>query len=276
MQGKAKADDSAETPASAFNPRRFRSTVPFYARYRLAYPDSLAERVAGLVGLKYGDAVLDLGSGPGLLAVPFAKLGMTVTAVDPEPDMVAACADAAREAGVAVTVVQGSSFALPAGIGPFKLVTMGRSFHWMDREATLAVLDQLVTGDGALALFDDDHPATVENAWRRALRDVGIQYGRNTSPNVMLRMAPDYRSDHALLMDSAFPRIAGVSEYVRRPITADEVVGLGFSLSTTSPERLGDRAPAFEADLRVALAALSPEGRFTEIAELTALVARRG
>ncbi len=273
MDRKAKPDDEAEAPANAFNPRRFRSTVPFYARYRLAYPDSLVARVAALVGLKYGDRVLDLGCGPGLLAIPFAKLGMAVTAVDPEPDMIAACAAAAREAGVEVTVAQGSSFDLPSGA--FRLVTMGRSFHWMDREATLKALDRVVTADGALAFFEDDNPATAENAWHRALREIGIQYGRNTSPNVQLRLAPDYRSDHALLLDSAFPRLSGVSEFVRRDITADEIVGLAFSLSTTSPERLGERAQAFEADLRAALAALSPGGRFTEIAELSALVARR-
>jgi len=275
MQDKAKSDSSGgETPANSFNPRRFRSTVPFYARYRLGYPDSLIERVAALAGLQAGDAVLDLGCGPGLLAVPFARAGFAVTAVDPEPDMVAACRAAADEAGVPVDVRQGSSFNLPVK-GPFRLVTMGRSFHWMDREATLAMLDGVVTGDGALAFFDDDHPETVENRWRRALRDIGIKYGRNTSPNVQLRMSEGYRSDHALLMDSAFPRVDGLSAFIRRDITADEIVGLAFSLSTTSPERLGERVAAFEADLRAALAEIAPDGRFTEIAELHALVARR-
>ncbi len=68
----------------------------------------------------------------------------------------------------------------------------------------------------------------------------------------------------------------GLSEFIRREITADAIVGLAFSLSTMSRERLGEKAPAFEADMRKALAELSPDGRFTEIAELGALVARRG
>ena len=143
------------------------------------------------------------------------------------------------------------------------------------RYSTLKALDGIVSADGALAFFEDDNPKTSENAWHSALREIGVKYGRNTSPNVKLRMAPDYRSDHSLLMDSAFPNLSGVSEYIRRVVTADEIVGLVFSLSITTPERLGERAPAFEADLRAALAALSPEGSFTEIAELSALVARR-
>jgi hypothetical protein len=55
---------------SHFDPRCFRSAVPFYARYRLGYPDSLIARVVELVGLKRGDAVIDLGCGPGLLEPP--------------------------------------------------------------------------------------------------------------------------------------------------------------------------------------------------------------
>jgi hypothetical protein len=62
---------------------------------------------------------------------------------------------------------------------------------------------------------------------------------------------------------------------VRRSLTADAIVGFGFSLSALSPEKLGARVPAFEAELREALSRLSPSGHFTEIAELSALLAKR-
>ncbi|MGH8260883.1 MAG: class I SAM-dependent methyltransferase, partial [Steroidobacteraceae bacterium] len=116
--------------------RRFESTVPYYARYRLGYPDRLIERVIALVGLQRGDAVLDLGSGPGLLAIPFAAAGLRVTAADPEPVMLEAAREAARNAGVALELWQGGSGDLTPAMGPYRLVTMGRSFHWMDRAAT--------------------------------------------------------------------------------------------------------------------------------------------
>ena len=63
--------------------------------------DQRADRDADdqlLAGLEPGDAVMDLGCGPGLLAIPFAQAGMKVTAVDPEPEMLEA-AGAARAAG---------------------------------------------------------------------------------------------------------------------------------------------------------------------------------
>jgi ubiquinone/menaquinone biosynthesis C-methylase UbiE len=262
-------------PPSSYNPRRFRTTVPFYLRYRLGYPESLIARVIDLVGLKPGDPIMDLGCGPGLLAIPFARAGMCVTAVDPEPAMLEAAAAAAREAGVQVAFREGSSFALPMDAAPFRLVTMGRAFHWMDGANTLAALDPVVTKDGALAFFDDDHPATAENSWRVALRELGNKYGREQSPHLVRARSPGFRTHHALLLDSPFSRLEGLSEFIRRELSADDIVGRAFSTSTSSPERLGDRAEAFETELRAALTALSPEGRFVEIAELAALVARR-
>src|ERR1700761_1760224 len=124
------------SPAETYDPRRFETTVPYYARYRLGYPDLLIQRVIERVGLKPGDAVMDLGCGPGLLAIPFARFGMAVTGVDPEPQMLEAAKAAARDAGVTIAFRQGSSFDLPDDIGPFKLVTMGRAFHWMDQAQT--------------------------------------------------------------------------------------------------------------------------------------------
>jgi ubiquinone/menaquinone biosynthesis C-methylase UbiE len=259
-----------------YDPHRFRTTVPFYERYRLGYPERLIARVVAETGLTAGDAVLDLGCGPGTLSIPFARLSMKVLGVDPEPNMLAAAAAAAQGAGVAVELKPGSSFELPPGIGPFKLAIMGRSFHWMDRAATLAALDRLIVRGGAIALFDDEHPRTVENAWRRKLEEVGRRYGRAEEPHIRERECGTYRTQESYLLESAFNDLVRIAMVVRRALTADDVVGLAYSLSTSAPHKLGDRKAAFEADLRTALAELSPNGQFTEIAEMGALIARRG
>jgi SAM-dependent methyltransferase len=258
-----------------YEPRRFRANVPYYARYRLPYPEALIGRIVAAVGLRRGDSVLDLGAGPGLLAVPFARAGMSVTAVDPEPDMLTALRDAAAEAGLAIDIHRGSSFEMPEGIGPFRLVTIGRAFHWMDRSATVDRLDRLIGQGGAIALVHDDHPATVENAWRSALRDLADRYGRSDAAHVRSSRSHEYRTHESVLMDSPFSQLERVGIVIRRQLTADDIVGLAYSLSALSPEKLGGRARAFESELRAELARLSPEGRFTEIAELSALIARR-
>jgi ubiquinone/menaquinone biosynthesis C-methylase UbiE len=258
-----------------FDPRRFQTTVPFYARYRLGYPDLLIRRVIERVGMASGDAVMDLGCGPGLLAIPFAKAGMRVLGVDPEPDMLAAARDTAREAGVGIALEQGSSFALPPDIGPFKLVTMGRSFHWMDRAATLEILGRLIAPGGAVALMHDIHTRTVENNWRRALHDIENEFGRQKAFHVGARDNPHFQSHESVLMNSGFSHLERTSVFISVPRTADDIIGLALSLSTSSPRTLGARKNEFEAKLRAALSALSPDGNFTEIAEMTALIATR-
>lgn len=251
---------------------RFQSTVPFYTRYRLAYPPRLIERVIELTGLRAGDAVLDLGTGPGFLAVPFATAGMRVTAADPEPTMLAAAGEAARAAGVTLNLWSGGSDDLAPGMGPFRLVTMGRSFHWMDRAATLTRLDTIVSSGGAIVLFHDEHPKTAENGWLDVMNEVANRYGRDDEPVLAERRSPEYRSHESYLLGSRFNVLEAISVVVRKPISVAEILGRALSMSTCSPEKLGSRIGAFESDLRSALAG---SGDLTEIATLVALTARR-
>ena len=264
-----------KSPPVPYEPRRFKSAVPYYERFRLAYPQRLIARVAALLALKPGDAVLDLGTGPGFLAVPFAKLGMAVTAADPEPEMLEAAAVAAQAAGVTLNLWQGGSYDLTPEMGPYKLVAIGRAFHWMDRDAALAMLDRIVAPGGAVALFHDAHPVLAENQWFKTLRKVSGRYGRAQSAHLAERRALGHRRYEPFLFASAFTELDWLSVTIRQTLSADDIVGRAFSMSICSPGKLGDRAGAFEADLRAALQELSPDGTFTEIAELVSLVARR-
>lgn len=256
-------------------PGRFASTVAYYERYRLGYPDRLLARVAALAGLKPGDPILDLGAGTGMLAVGFARAGMAVTAMDPEPDMLAVCAQAAQAAGVSVTLRQGSSHDLSPDMGPFRLVTMGRSFHWMDRAATLGMLEQIVTPDGGVALFHDAHPPVAENAWFKRMREVQDKFGRDQEAHIKERRGSSHSRYEPFLLASKFTQLDGLSVTIRQTITADDLVGRAFSMSTCSTGKLGPRAEEFADALRAALRELSPDGTFAEVAELVALLARR-
>jgi hypothetical protein len=62
---------------------------------------------------------------------------------------------------------------------------------------------------------------------------------------------------------------------VRELWSIDQIIGYLFSTSYASKSVLGDRAPAFEEDLREALSRLSADGWFEKEIEHTAIIARR-
>ncbi|CAH1660299.1 Methyltransferase family protein [Hyphomicrobiales bacterium] len=260
-----------------FNPHRFQTTVPFYARYRVHYPAELISFVSGHLQLPAGAPILDLGTGPGLLAIAFARLGHHVTALDPEPAMLEAARDAAEEAGVPVSLTQGSSFDLDRLGGRYQLVTMGRSFHWMDREATLASLDRMIPEDGAIALFSDGQIPYPGQDWRKAvLEPLATRYAPEEARQRQARRSPARLQHEGVLLASPFRHLERHSVVFQQTLDIDGIMGRTFSMSVTSPQALGANKDAFEQDMRRELAALSPSGQFEEIVEVKALIARRG
>jgi ubiquinone/menaquinone biosynthesis C-methylase UbiE len=247
--------------------RPFRGTVAYYERYRLAFPQRLIARLVNLMGLKPGDAVLDLGCGTGMLAIGFAKVGMAVTAMDPEPEMLAAAGRAAEAAGVTLTLKLGGSHDLTPQMGPFRLAVMGRSFHWMDRAVTLEMLDRIVTPDGGVALFHDAHPPVEENGWFKILCDVQNKYRQGRRGG--------HRRYEPFLFASAFSQLDGLSVTIRQELTVEDILGRAFSMSACSREKLGAAGEEFALHLSSALREWAPDGKFTEVAELVAVLARR-
>ncbi len=118
----------------------FASTVEFYARYREPYPQKFFRAIAERFNLRGDETLLDVGCGPGPLAIGFAPFVAACTALDPEPGMIAAAKAAAEEAGVRLSLRLGRIEDFPAGES-FGIVTVGRALHWLDRQRTLEVLD---------------------------------------------------------------------------------------------------------------------------------------
>jgi len=67
----------------------FRGTASHYAQFRSRYPEELLRQLAEWAGLDGTGRLLDLGCGPGFLAVPLSAYVAEVIAVDPEPEMLA-------------------------------------------------------------------------------------------------------------------------------------------------------------------------------------------
>ncbi|MGH7068588.1 MAG: class I SAM-dependent methyltransferase, partial [Acetobacteraceae bacterium] len=226
------------------------------------------------VGLGDADRVLDLGCGPGQLAIGFGYLAGDVIGLDPEPRMLAAATAAALGLSPNVQFRQGSSYSLDATLGRFRLITMGRSFHWMDRAATLDRLDEMTERDGAVALFHDTHLEVPENDWRKRWREIIERYASD-DPLRQRRRAGTWRSHEAILLESPFCRLERVSLVERLVSTNATLIERALSMSSTSRARIGERVDSLLQDLSRLLAEVAPSGTVTEVLEWSALIARR-
>jgi SAM-dependent methyltransferase len=259
---------------AVFQPHRFRTSARHYLAGRPAYAPRLIKLVAGLVGLGPEHRVLDLGCGPGMLAGAFVHLVREVVAIDPEPEMLRIAE--AEFGGVGrIRFVQGSSFDLSPELGQFRLVTMGRSFHWMDRAATLRTLDGMIEADGAVALFDSHHSAGVpDNAWNVEYSALLRRYAAGDTDHARTR-GPLWVRHEAFLLDSAFRQLDEVSVIERRQVSIEQLVDRAFSRSSTAPGRLGEAAPRLAEEIEALLRPIATDGILTEVVATSALLGRR-
>ncbi|MEU6331983.1 class I SAM-dependent methyltransferase [Streptomyces sp. NPDC047049] len=259
------------------DPQAFASAAAFYTRYRPHYPDTLFSLLADRFPLADARA-LDLGCGPGTVALPLAEVTGEVLAVDPAAEMLDQGRRLAAERGVRnIRWIQGDAAGLPAlGLPPLDLVVMAKSFHWMNRDQVLADLDALTTEKAGVVIVSAGPPGTTAlPEWAEVIEKVRIAHLGNTrraGRGVYPQPTEPYRNTLARSPFNAVVSTAWDETVVR---TLDELIGLQYSNSYTSPAMLGERRKAFEEDLRQALLTHEPAGRYEETIRTEALVATR-
>jgi SAM-dependent methyltransferase len=255
--------------------RRFQSTAKHYLAGRPPYAPALIARVAQRCGLRRTHSVLDLGCGPGQLALAFSRFVGAVLAVDPEPDMLRVARAAASKAAAApIEFLRASADDLDTQLGSFRMVTIGRAFHWMDRADTLERLDTIVDPLGAVVLFHDSHLELSDNGWHREYRALLARYSGGDA-GWERRRAADWIPHEAILLDSPFKVLERIGVIERRQTAIDRLVDRAFSMSSTSRKRLGPRANVLAREIRSMMLGHAVKGMVTEVVESQALIARR-
>jgi SAM-dependent methyltransferase len=253
-------------------PGRFRDLADFYTTGRPTYPRLLARRVATLVGLDGSQTVLDLGTGPGFLAMDFHPFAGKVIGVDPEPEMLNAARRNAAKSGVKIEFVTGSAADLGAQFGRLHLVTIGRAFHWMDRPRTLELLDSLIEPTGGVALFQESFPTVPANDWHPSFQAILDHYGADDPARARTHGNKDHET---VLLNSSFRHLERIAVLERRSTSIEHLVDRSLSYARAWEGRPGSRLKDMALEVRDALQPYATNGYVPEVLEGTALIARR-
>jgi SAM-dependent methyltransferase len=255
-------------------PTRFHTAARYYLQGRPTYAAALIRRVVQLCGLDPTCRLLDLGCGPGQLALAFAPFVGEVVGIDPEPEMLRIAGSEAARTGRVIEFREGSSHEVGADLGRFRLVVIGRAFHWMDRQETLVNLDRIIQPEGAVVLFDDHHPKVPDNRWSETYEGLIDRYAEADTARAA-RHALGWLSHEAVLLDSPFPHLERISMLECRSTPVERFVDRALSLSSVSQGQIGARADDLAREIHEVMGRFARDGRVTEVVESEALIARR-
>src|SRR5262249_11123120 len=161
-----------------------------------------------------------------------------VVGIDPEPEMLRIAREEAARTGLRIDFRAGSSAELGGDLGTFRLVVIGRAFHWMDRAETLTRLDRIVEPGGAVVLVGDDHPKAPDSRWVEAFERLIDRYAQADAARAA-RRAPGWLSHEAVLLDSPFPHLERLAVNERHATPVERLVDRALSLSSVSLGAMG-------------------------------------
>ncbi|MET9760789.1 class I SAM-dependent methyltransferase [Streptomyces sp. NPDC006372] len=254
----------------------FSGTAAYYGRGRLPYAPGLADALAGALGLDGTGRLIDVGCGPGTLALSLAHLFGEIVGVDPDSGMIteAARGAAGRGVGEKTRWVRARAETLPAGLGTFTVATFGQSFHWMDRDLVAATVRDMLRPGGALVHIADlksqeptvdglPHPAVpyaaVDELVKRYLGSV-----RRAGRGLLPQGTAGGEAEVFARAGFSGPRRLVVPGGQALERTCDDVVAWVFSMSFSAPHLFEGRRDDFEKDLRGLLREASDSGLFSE------------
>ena len=253
----------------------FAGTAPYYRRGRKPYAPDLAAALAEQLDLDGHGRLLDVGCGPGTVALLFARHFENVIGLDSDADMLREAQHAAAEEDITnASWVRMRAEDLPGALGTFRLISFAQSFHWMDRPRVASAVRAMLHANGAVVQVDLWHTSppgrVAPNGPYPPLPEAAIDELRRQW------LGPDRRAGHGFRNTSpdgedAVFQAAGFApeEVVVVPDdrilerSAEDVVAWVLSTSSTAPHLFGDRLDDFTEHLRCLLLDVSPEGCFS-------------
>jgi len=246
---------------------RFATTAALYEQFRPPYSPEFFRAVVERLGLGKQHALIDLGTGPGLLALGFAPYVGRIVGVDPEPGMLEVAGRAAARAGHDLALIESTAEALPREVGPFDVVTIGRALHWMDRDLIGPLLQRLVAPGGVVLVCAARSATDGRNHWLEAYNEARRHWSGTTERT-------NYRPDLATIVaDTRFRIGETIAVDGSHELSARDLAYRTLTFSGSSPAVLGNKVDAMLHDVEQRLLPFSRAGLLREVVVANAEVA---
>jgi hypothetical protein len=155
------------------------------------------------------------------------------------------------------------------------LLTIANAFHRLDRPLLAEKGKAWLRPGGCFVVMGYGDPPNAPRPkarWQEVRAEVVEKWTGPPSEAVGRAMSGPL---HGELLASAGYETEQLEWTMPRRWTLDELVGLTFSISTSSRRQLGERADAFEADFRASLLNVDPSGEYAEELRFFAILATR-
>jgi SAM-dependent methyltransferase len=211
----------------------FGAVAAAYAEHRPDYAADAVGWVLAPVSRRRPVRVLDLGAGTGKLTAALARPGAVVTAVEPDPAMLAEL----RRTLPGVSSLPGRAEDIPLPDGSADAVVAGQAAHWFDMDRALPEIVRVLAPGGVLAGLWNTHDDGVE--WVAGLDSVisGLASVSLSRWRARVGEAPLVKLGMAQQTMFAAAEIAEFRHGQRR--TVDSLVA---TLATSSPLLIMDEA----------------------------------
>ena len=179
------------------------------------------------------------------------------------------------DAGRDFALIEGTAESLAETIGVFDVVTIGRALHWMDRGATLAVLERLVARDGRILVCTSFSASDQRNPWLEDYNAVRRAWSPAALWNESRGGARTHRDLAGFFSGSAFHLADLIKVETSQTVSVRDLARRVLTFSSSSPDALGDNVDAMLRDVVYSLGSYSHDGEISEAVISTAQVVTR-
>ena len=265
-------------PTQDYPADSFLGTAQYYARYRPPYPQELIDDLRRRSGITGDGRLLDLGCGPGRVALLLSPYFSEVWAVDQESEMIEVGRQEAEQRGATnIQWMVGRAEDLEAQSESFDLITIGEAFHRLDQRLVAKLALEWLMPGGCLATMGCYGVFNGKEKWQILGAEVVRKWTGSRPPTKSKKKDQPRGPDH----DQEILRAAGFEEVeiYKFPIphvwTLDSIIGFQYSTSVTSKRALGEDTGKFEADLRGTLLTYDSRGEYSATLSCGYTLARR-